>query len=47
MLLKSSASFVGLINVAGSGSVAVTKNGKKAYVPVPGSNAVTIITVAP
>lgn len=45
MLLKSSASLVGLVNVAGSGSLAVTPNGKKAYVPTPGSNVVTIITI--
>jgi hypothetical protein len=46
MLLKPSVVFVGLVNVAGSGSVAVTRNGKKAYVPVPGANGVTIITIS-
>lgn len=46
MLLKPSIAFVGLVNIAGSGSVAVTHNGKKAYVPVPGANGVTIIAIS-
>jgi YVTN family beta-propeller protein len=45
-LLKPSISFIGLVGIAGSGSMAVTPNGKKAYVPVPGANGVTIITIS-
>lgn len=46
MLLKPSIGFLGLLNVAGSGSIAVTPNGRKAYVPVPSANGVTIITIS-
>lgn len=45
LLLKPSAAFVGLVSLAGSGSMAVTRNGEKAYVPVPGSNGVTVLNI--
>lgn len=46
MLLKPCTAFIGLINLAGSGSMAVTRNGQKAYVPVPGSNQVVVINIS-
>jgi DNA-binding beta-propeller fold protein YncE len=46
LLLKPSIAFVGLANVASSGSVATTRNAKKAYVPVPSSNGVVVINIS-
>lgn len=45
LILNRSMVFVGLVDVAASGSVAVTRTGTKAYAPVPGANAVTVITI--
>jgi YVTN family beta-propeller protein len=36
---------IGAVNVAGSGSLAVTADGSKAYVPVPSQNSVTVISI--
>jgi YVTN family beta-propeller protein len=46
MLLKPSIVIVGLANVAGSGSMAMTRNGKKAYIPVPSSSGVTVLNIS-
>ena len=46
LILDKSMLPVGLIDIAASGSLAVTPDGKKAYAPVPNQNAVQLITVS-
>jgi YVTN family beta-propeller protein len=46
-LLTPAIGFIGLVSLPGSGSVAVTPDGTKLYLPVPSANAVTIINVSP
>jgi len=46
LILNKSMLPVGLIDIAASGSLAVTPDGKKAYAPVPNQNAVKLITVS-
>ena len=46
MLLKPSIAFVGLANIAGSGSMAMTRNGTKAYIPVTNSSGVSVINIS-
>jgi len=44
-LLGGSTSYKGLLNVAGSGSLAVTRGGLKAYAPVPAQDQVQVIDI--
>ncbi|HEY7099720.1 MAG TPA: YncE family protein [Terriglobales bacterium] len=44
-LLTPSTSLIGTINIPGSGSLAVTADGTKAYAPIPSQNVVTIINI--
>jgi len=46
LLLKPSTALIGVVSLAGSGSMAVTRNGEKAYVPVPGSDQVTVLSIS-
>jgi YVTN family beta-propeller protein len=46
LLLKPSTGLIGVVSLAGSGSMAVTRNGVKAYVPVPGSDQVTVLSIS-
>jgi len=47
LVLRSlSGQFFGLVNIVGSGSLAVTRNGTKAYAPIPSQNEVTVMQVA-
>jgi YVTN family beta-propeller protein len=46
LLLKPSTALIGVVSLAGSGSMAVTRNGQKAYVPVPGSDGVVVLHIS-